>query len=516
MPKEIREFKIGDFLTEEFKNSTTKQGAKEENGVIDYDTIQKHYKPAVVELKAEMGKAKTQEEFDNIVENFGKDYEEKLSKKVSDSLNKLKKVNDNLPELAEVNSFSEIKPETISKLDDEDKKKVTEMQGVEKLIKEDLMKDIALRPSTYSFDKNVGDMGEFSREKDIISLVAGGTNELSMAEKIKNNKTLNENYDLQQINGTPIQYTVEKDLPTDDTGRPIQGAVAETETKNVSTNPASVIKEQVLGELLSKAKEQEKELLDLNTAKKQGIKDKNETVSYDGLSDVKLLLAKDEKFENAFKYRAKEHNVEGFDKEKAGAFAKHFKEQVAELMPSKEDLTTKSVRNFENSAKIASYNPQDLLKDKQEESFTFVGAMFRENPSSIRDIPDDLVKQNTVIQKIADEKLGKSTDPNKSKYALQSPTKIAEVNRQLDYIEAVKNGTKDEYVAKEKEEFKASLGKGNKKEEKSDKTGIEEAKTATQSEKSEVKKDEAVETKKEEPTEVQKNEPAKGKDEFPF
>lgn len=86
-------------------------------------------------------------------------------------------------------------------------------------------------------------------------------------------------------------------------------------------------------------------------AKKDGTKAKDATVSYDGLSDVKLLLGKDEKFENAFKYRAKEHNVEGFDKEKASAFAKKFKEEVADLMPSKDELSTKGVRNFENSAK---------------------------------------------------------------------------------------------------------------------------------------------------------------------
>lgn len=510
MSKTIKEFKLGDFLETKFKESTDKKGAKEENGVIDYETVQKHYVPAVVELKKEMGKASTQEQFDDIVENFGKNYEAKLQKTVDDSLAKLKKVNDNIPELAEVKTFTEIPADTVAKLDDEDKKKVADMQGVEKLIKEDLMKDIALRPSTYSFDKNVGDMGKFSREKDVVSLIAGNSSELSMGEKIKNNKTLNENYELSQIDGTPIQYAVEKQVATDENGRPIAGAVAEKEFKNITANPASIIKEQVLGELFKEAKAQEQELLDFNMAKKDGTKPKDATVSYDGLSDVKLLLGKDEKFENAFKYRAKEHNVEGFDKEKASTFAKKFKEEVADLMPSKDELSTKGVRNFENSAKIASYNPKDLLKDKQEENFSFVGSMFRQNPSAIRDIPDDLVKSNTIIQKIADEKLGKGD--TKSNYALKNANKINEVHRQLDYIEAVKNGTKEEFLEKEREDFKKSLGKSTTK---SDKSAIEDAKTATQAEKTTVSEPKKEEVKNEEPKKNEVNEPKK-EIEFPF
>ena len=150
------------------------------------------------------------------------------------------------------------------------------------------------------------------------------------------------------------------------------------------------------------------------------------------------------------------------------------------------------------------------MKDKQEENFSFVGSMFRQNPSAIRDIPDDLVKSNTIIQKIADEKLGKGD--TKSNYALKNANKINEVHRQLDYIEAVKNGTKEEFLEKEREDFKKSLGKSTTK---SDKSAIEDAKTATQAEKTTVSEPKKEEVKNEEPKKNEVNEPKK-EDEFPF
>ena len=64
MANTIREFEIGDFLTKEFKEKSTKEASKKTNGIIPYETMQEVYKPLVVELKKQMGNAKTQEEFD--------------------------------------------------------------------------------------------------------------------------------------------------------------------------------------------------------------------------------------------------------------------------------------------------------------------------------------------------------------------------------------------------------------------------------------------------------------------
>jgi len=86
-------------------------------------------------------------------------------------------------------------------------------------------------------------------------------------------------------------------------------------------------------------------------------------------------------------------------------------------------------------------------KDKQEENFTFVGMMFRETPSSIREIPDKLVIDSTVIPKIIDERLGRG-DYADSTYKITSPTRIAELQRHIDYLEAVKSGNKEEFLEK--------------------------------------------------------------------
>lgn len=266
MANTIREFEIGDFLTKEFKEKSTKEASKKTNGIIPYETMQEVYKPLVVELKKQMGNAKTQEEFDNVIDNFGKDQEKKLQGQLTQSLEKLKKVNDNVEELQKVNSFSEITSEIAAKLDDEDKKKVTKMQGIETLIKEDVLKDMPLRPSTYTLDSNVGDMGKFSKETDILEIIRDdkeyeGHN---ISERIKNNAKLNETYEMHRMDNSPIEYKVKGEIQTDKFGNPIDNGKQAEETKVVTRQPALLVKEAVLGEVLNKIDSQNKEELDRN------------------------------------------------------------------------------------------------------------------------------------------------------------------------------------------------------------------------------------------------------------
>lgn len=509
MANVIREFEIGDFLTKEFKEKSTKEAAKKTNGIIPYETMQETYKPLVAELKKQMGNAKTQEEFDNVIDNFGKEQESKLQGQLTQSLEKLKKVNDNIEELQKVNSFSEITPEISAKLDDEDKKKVTKMQGIETLIKEDVLKDMPLRPSTYTLDSNVGDMGKFAKETDILEIIRDdkeyeGHN---ISERIKNNPKLNENYEIHRMDNTPIEYKVKGEVETDKFGNPINDGKQSEETKVVTRQPALLVKEAVLGEVLDKIASQNKEELDRNKELKKAKEGKEanpKDLTFKPHERVKNLLSKD--IESKL-----------YKQNNAINYGKHIQEKISELMPSKEELTTMASRNFENAAKVASLNPKSLLKDKQEENFTFVGMMFRETPSSIREIPDKLVTDSTVIPRIIDERLGKG-DYKDSTYKITSPTRIAELQRHIDYLEALKNGNKEEFLEKEKEEFKKRIGKAGKTTAKSDKSGIEEASEAT---KNDEQKSKTTVPSVEEPTDGKTTDGKEEKtkepdDEFPF
>ena len=113
--KIIRDFEVFDFADstnqakqiENYNKLSAEEKSKkrkpELSGILEKDIIDTQYKPILAEFKKALSEVKTQEEFDNVIENFGKEKVEKLKEEVNTSLKDVKNMAENLKDK---NSFS--------------------------------------------------------------------------------------------------------------------------------------------------------------------------------------------------------------------------------------------------------------------------------------------------------------------------------------------------------------------------------------------------------------------------
>ena len=217
---------------------------------------------------------------------------------------------------------------------------------------------------------------------------------------------------------------------------------------------------------------------------------------------IKLI---DEKFVK--KYEVKNDNGE-VDKEKTENFkelAKNFQEHTGNLFPKITDENSSEISKF---GRIAGYNPS-ILKGEQEKNTYFVKEMVKEVSKVVRDLPDDIVKNYKSVTNALDEKI-------KSDKTSESTKEFAK--KQLEYVNAVKSGKKEEFLAKEKAEWEEKSGKSEKNSVEDAKANQEKSEKEAKEEKTKVEVEEK--TKKEEPTfedfEEEVNVEEISDDEFPF
>ena len=103
--------------------------------------------------------------------------------------------------------------------------------------------------------------------------------------------------------------------------------------------------------------------------------------------------------------------------------------------------------------------------------------MVKEVSKVVRDLPDDIVKNYKSVTNALDEKI-------KSDKTSESTKEFAK--KQLEYVNAVKSGKKEEFLAKEKAEWEEKSGK-------SEKNSVEDAKANQEKSEKEAKEEKTKE-----------------------
>ena len=109
--------------------------------------------------------------------------------------------------------------------------------------------------------------------------------------------------------------------------------------------------------------------------------------------------------------------------------------------------------------------------------------MVKEVSKVVRDLPDDIVKYKSVTNALEEKIKSEKTSESTKEFA----------KKQLEYVNAVKGGKKEEFLAKEKAEWEEKSGK-------SEKNSIEDAKGNQEKSEKEIE-----EQKKEEKTSSDKS-----------
>jgi hypothetical protein len=484
---QLRDFTLGDFLTDEnvkkVKESSTAKTDKDGNkialyqsGLASREAIQEIYVPMVANFKNALGKANTQEEFDEVVNNFTNNEIEKLKadqKEMSEDFTK--KTGKQFDEVTEddFKGFS-----SKAKKDYGELKKINEVLNIENLDK------LPLRPSTYAFTDNTA-------SGKILENAVEDLQKKDIGKFIENNETLSQKVTLLDKDGKVKEHAFNQYQKGEQITR-IEPNVHDMKDK---------VKLSVLKELDNAMFSQKNTLIRYNS----DVKENPDTPKPDFTETEYAIKLLDEKFVK--KYEVKNDNGE-VDKEKTENFkelAKNFQEHAGKLFPKITDENSSEVSKY---GRVAGYNPS-ILKDGQEKNTYFVKEMVKEVSKVVRDLPDDIVKNYKSVTNALEEKI-------KSDKASESTKEFAK--KQLEYVNAVKSGKKEEFLAKEKAEWEEKSGK-------SEKNSIEDAKANQEKSEKEIedqKKEEKTSSDKsktdyeEEYPEYEDDTPVIEDDEFPF
>lgn len=484
---QLRDFTLGDFLTDEnvkkVKESSTAKTDKDGNkialyqsGLASREAIQEIYVPMVANFKNALGKANTQEEFDEVVNNFTNNEIEKLKadqKEMSEDFTK--KTGKQFDEVTEddFKGFS-----SKAKKDYGELKKINEVLNIENLDK------LPLRPSTYAFTDNTA-------SGKILENAVEDLQKKDIGKFIENNETLSQKVTLLDKDGKVKEHAFNQYQKGEQITR-IEPNVHDMKDK---------VKLSVLKELDNAMFSQKNTLIRYNS----DVKENPDTPKPDFTETEYAIKLLDEKFVK--KYEVKNDNGE-VDKEKTENFkelAKNFQEHAGKLFPKITDENSSEVSKY---GRVAGYNPS-ILKDGQEKNTYFVKEMVKEVSKVVRDLPDDIVKNYKSVTNALEEKI-------KSDKTSESTKEFAK--KQLEYVNAVKSGKKEEFLAKEKAEWEEKSGK-------SEKNSIEDAKANQEKSEKEIedqKKEEKTSSDKsktdyeEEYPEYEDDTPVIEDDEFPF
>lgn len=484
---QLRDFTLGDFLTDEnvkkVKESSTAKTDKDGNkialyqsGLASREAIQEIYVPMVANFKEALGKANTQEEFDEVVNNFTNNEIEKLKadqKEMSEDFTK--KTGKQFDEVTEddLKGFS-----SKAKKDYGELKKINEVLNIENLDK------LPLRPSTYAFSDNTA-------SGKILENAVEDLQKKDIGKFIENNETLSQKVTLLDKNGKVKEHAFNQ----------YQKGEKITKVEPNVHDMKDKLKLSVLKELDNAMFSQKNTLIRYNS----DVKENPDTPKPDFTETGYAINLINEKFVN--KYEAKNDNGE-VDKEKTESFkelAKNFQEHTGNLFPKITDENSSEVSKY---GRIAGYNPS-ILKGEQEKNTFFVKEMVKEVSKVVRDLPDDIVKNYKSVTNALEEKI-------KSEKTSESTKEFAK--KQLEYVNAVKGGKKEEFLAKEKAEWEEKSGK-------SEKNSIEDAKGNQEKSEKEIeeqKKEEKISSDKsktdfeDDYSEYEDDTPVIDDDEFPF
>ena len=484
---QLRDFTLGDFLTDEnvkkVKESSTAKTDKDGNkialyqsGLASREAIQEIYVPMVANFKEALGKANTQEEFNEVVNNFTNNEIEKLKadqKEMSEDFTK--KTGKQFDEVTEddLKGFS-----SKAKKDYGELKKINEVLNIENLDK------LPLRPSTYAFSDNTA-------SGKILENAVEDLQKKDIGKFIENNETLSQKVTLLDKNGKVKEHAFNQ----------YQKGEKITKVEPNVHDMKDKLKLSVLKELDNAMFSQKNTLIRYNS----DVKENPDTPKPDFTETGYAINLINEKFVN--KYEAKNDNGE-VDKEKTESFkelAKNFQEHTGNLFPKITDENSSEVSKY---GRIAGYNPS-ILKGEQEKNTFFVKEMVKEVSKVVRDLPDDIVKNYKSVTNALEEKI-------KSEKTSESTKEFAK--KQLEYVNAVKGGKKEEFLAKEKAEWEEKSGK-------SEKNSIEDAKGNQEKSEKEIeeqKKEEKTSSDKskteyeDDYSEYEDDTPVIDDDEFPF
>ena len=484
---QLRDFTLGDFLTDEnvkkVKESSTAKTDKDGNkialyqsGLASREAIQEIYVPMVANFKNALGKANTQEEFDEVVNNFTNNEIEKLKadqKEMSEDFTK--KTGKQFDEVTEddFKGFS-----SKAKKDYGELKKINEVLNIENLDK------LPLRPSTYAFTDNTA-------SGKILENAVEDLQKKDIGKFIENNETLSQKVTLLDKDGKVKEHAFNQ----------YQKGEQITKVEPNVHDMKDKVKLSVLKELDNAMFSQKNTLIRYNS----DVKENPDTPKPDFTETGYAINLINEKFVN--KYEAKNDNGE-VDKEKTESFkelAKNFQEHTGNLFPKITDENSSEITKY---GRVAGYNPS-ILKGGQEKNTYFVKEMVKEVSKVVRDLPDDIVKNYKSVTNALEEKI-------KSEKTSESTKEFAK--KQLEYVNAVKGGKKEEFLAKEKAEWEEKSGK-------SEKNSIEDAKGNQEKSEKEIenqKKEEKTSSDKsktdyeEEYPEYEDDTPVIEDDEFPF
>lgn len=484
---QLRDFTLGDFLTDEnvkkVKESSTAKTDKDGNkialyqsGLASREAIQEIYVPMVANFKNALGKANTQEEFDEVVNNFTNNEIEKLKadqKEMSEDFTK--KTGKQFDEVTEddFKGFS-----SKAKKDYGELKKINEVLNIENLDK------LPLRPSTYAFTDNTA-------SGKILENAVEDLQKKDIGKFIENNETLSQKVTLLDKDGKVKEHAFNQ----------YQKGEQITKVEPNVHDMKDKVKLSVLKELDNAMFSQKNTLIRYNS----DVKENPDTPKPDFTETGYAINLINEKFVN--KYETKNDNGE-VDKEKTESFkelAKNFQEHTGNLFPKITDENSSEITKY---GRVAGYNPS-ILKGGQEKNTYFVKEMVKEVSKVVRDLPDDIVKNYKSVTNALEEKI-------KSEKTSESTKEFAK--KQLEYVNAVKGGKKEEFLAKEKAEWEEKSGK-------SEKNSIEDAKGNQEKSEKEIedqKKEEKTSSDKsktdyeEEYPEYEDDTPVIEDDEFPF
>lgn len=457
----IKDFTLGDFL-----NSAGEKDVKENGGakrdkegnkvalykseIADKDVIVDLYVPMVAKFKSELGKATTQEEFNDVIDNFGKREIENITKEKNEILDEL-----NEKTGKEYKSFKEIPESDIDEFSTRVKKTYEEGNQIEKLLEIDNLDKIALRPSTYAFTKNTDTGKMYDNILETLS-------ETNIAKFIDNNETLKQKVVILDKDGEVKNQVVYKMVEKENKGETKEvetdGKQSRMSQLKGSSNKESVQVEQphlhniadnlkvaILNEVSDLKDNQTKEIISMR-------KGEIEEISFDPIESVNLVLSKD--FDKRYKVKGENGEVDEEKTNLGKEVIKDIQNNVSALFPKIDETNALEVLP---SAKIASINPS-LLKEKQEINSAFAGEMVKNNLSVVRELPDKVVAYKSVTLAIESKINNTKTSQSTKEFA----------KKQLEYVDAVKSGKKDEFLAKEKAEREE-------KNEKAEKNSVEEA-----------------------------------------
>lgn len=484
---QLRDFTLGDFLTDEnvkkVKESSTAKTDKDGNkialyqsGLASREAIQEIYVPMVANFKNALGKANTQEEFDEVVNNFTNNEIEKLKadqKEMSEDFTK--KTGKQFDEVTEddFKGFS-----SKAKKDYGELKKINEVLNIENLDK------LPLRPSTYAFTDNTA-------SGKILENAVEDLQKKDIGKFIENNETLSQKVTLLDKDGKVKEHAFNQ----------YQKGEQITKVEPNVHDMKDKVKLSVLKELDNAMFSQKNTLIRYNS----DVKENPDTPKPDFTETGYAINLINEKFVN--KYEAKNDNGE-VDKEKTESFkelAKNFQEHTGNLFPKITDENSSEITKY---GRIAGYNPS-ILKGEQEKNTFFVKEMVKEVSKVVRDLPDDIVKNYKSVTNALEEKI-------KSEKTSESTKEFAK--KQLEYVNAVKDGKKEEFLAKEKAEWEEKSGK-------TEKNSIEDAKGNQEKSEKEIedqKKEEKTSSDKskteyeDDYSEYEDDTPTIDDDEFPF